>query len=83
MNEGHAAFLALERIRLLMEKRGIRFNEAREIVRAGNIFTTHTPVEAGIDHFAPELLDKFFTGYITALGISHDEFIAGPSPGPR
>ncbi|MDD2900702.1 MAG: alpha-glucan family phosphorylase, partial [Desulfuromonadaceae bacterium] len=51
MNEGHAAFLSLERIRLLMEKRGVSFCAAREIVRAGNVFTTHTPVEAGIDHF--------------------------------
>ncbi|HXE96357.1 MAG TPA: alpha-glucan family phosphorylase [Dongiaceae bacterium] len=83
MNEGHAAFLALERIRLLMEKRGIRFNEAREIVSAGNIFTTHTPVEAGIDHFAPELLDKFFTGYFTSLGISHDEFIGLGRQNPK
>ncbi len=53
MNEGHAAFLALERIRLLMEERRLSFGEAREVVRAGNIFTTHTPVEAGIDHFPP------------------------------
>jgi len=75
MNEGHAAFLALERIRLLMDKRGITFNEARDIVRAGNIFTTHTPVEAGIDHFAPELLDTFFSRYFKTLGLSRDEFI--------
>ncbi|MDD2851636.1 MAG: alpha-glucan family phosphorylase [Desulfuromonadaceae bacterium] len=75
MNEGHAAFLALERIRLLMGKRNISFGEAREIVSAGNIFTTHTPVEAGIDHFAPELLDKYFSGYYKSFGISHDEFI--------
>ena len=59
MNEGHAAFLALERIRLLMEKRGVNFTEAREIVKAGNVFTTHTPVEAGIDHFPAELLEKY------------------------
>jgi starch phosphorylase len=83
LNEGHAAFLALERIRLLMEKRGIRFNEAREIVKAGNIFTTHTPVEAGIDHFAPELLDKFFSSYFTLLGISHDEFIGLGRQNPK
>jgi starch phosphorylase len=75
MNEGHAAFLALERIRLLMDKRSITFNEARDIVRAGNIFTTHTPVEAGIDHFAPELLDIFFNRYFKLLGLSRDEFI--------
>jgi len=75
MNEGHAAFLALERIRLLMEKRGIGFSEAREIVTAGNIFTTHTPVEAGIDHFAPELLEKYFNRYYKSLGLSRDEFL--------
>jgi len=75
MNEGHAAFLALERIRLLMGKREVGFLEAREIVRAGNIFTTHTPVEAGIDHFPPELLDKYFTPYYKTLGLSRDEFL--------
>ena len=75
MNEGHAAFLALERIRLLMEKRTVSFAEAREIVRAGNIFTTHTPVEAGIDHFQPELIEKYFSGYYRQLGLSRDEFI--------
>jgi starch phosphorylase len=83
MNEGHAAFLALERIRLLMEKRGINFAEAREIVNAGNIFTTHTPVEAGIDHFAPELLDKFFNRYYKSLGLSRDEFIGLGRQNPR
>ncbi|MDD2582843.1 MAG: glycosyltransferase family 1 protein [Desulfuromonadaceae bacterium] len=83
MNEGHAAFLALERIRLLMEKRGISFSEAREIVRAGNIFTTHTPVEAGIDHFPPELIDKFFARYLKSLGISYGEFIGLERQNPK
>jgi glycogen phosphorylase len=75
MNEGHAAFLALERIRLLMDKREVDFKEAREIVRAGNIFTTHTPVEAGIDHFPAELLEKYFSSYYRSLGLSRDEFL--------
>jgi len=75
MNEGHAAFLALERIRLVMEKRGIRFSEAREIVSAGNVFTTHTPVEAGIDHFPPDLLEKYFSRYYRSLGLSREEFL--------
>ena len=75
MNEGHAAFLALERIRLLMEKRNVAFGEAREIVSAGNVFTTHTPVEAGIDHFAPELVDKFFGRYYRTVGLSREEFL--------
>ncbi len=75
MNEGHAAFLALERIRLVMEKRSLSFNEALEVTRAGNIFTTHTPVEAGIDHFPTELLDKYFSKYIRSFGLSRDEFL--------
>ncbi len=83
MNEGHAAFMALERIRLLMESCNITFSEAREIVTAGNVFTTHTPVEAGIDHFPPELLDKFFTRYVKSLGISHDEFIGLGRQNPK
>ena len=75
MNEGHAAFLALERIRLVMEKRKISFSEAKEVTRAGNVFTTHTPVEAGIDHFPTDMLDKYFSKYIKLLGISRDEFL--------
>ena len=75
MNEGHAAFLALERIRLLMDKREVGFKEAREVVRAGNIFTTHTPVEAGIDHFPTELLEKYFSSYYRLLGLNRDEFL--------
>lgn len=75
MNEGHAAFLALERIRLVMDKRKISFKEAKEVTRAGNVFTTHTPVEAGIDHFPTDMLDKYFTKYIKLLGITRDEFL--------
>lgn len=75
MNEGHAAFLALERIRLVMEKRKITFDEALEVTRAGNVFTTHTPVEAGIDHFPTDMLDKYFSKYIKTFGLSRDEFL--------
>jgi starch phosphorylase len=54
MNEGHAAFLALERIRVLLEQNSaLTFDEARQQVMASNIFTTHTPVPAGIDMFRP------------------------------
>ena len=85
MNEGHAAFLAIERIRLVMDKRKISFSEALEVTRAGNVFTTHTPVEAGIDHFPTELLDKYFAKYIKTVGISRDEFLGlgRQSPGDQ
>lgn len=75
MNEGHAAFLSLERIRLLMEEENISFKEALEVARAGSVFTTHTPVEAGIDHFAPELVEKYLGHYYRALGLSREEFL--------
>jgi starch phosphorylase len=83
MNEGHAAFLALERIRLLMEKRGVGFDEAREIVSAGNVFTTHTPVEAGIDHFPADLLERYFGKYYRLLGLSRDEFLGLGRQNPK
>jgi starch phosphorylase len=83
MNEGHAAFLALERIRLLMEKRDVGFNEAREIVSAGNVFTTHTPVEAGIDHFSSDLLERYFGKYYRLLGLSREEFLGLGRQNPK
>jgi len=59
MNEGHAGFLGLERIRTLQDTEGLSFAEALTVVRAGTIFTTHTPVPAGIDRFPTELLRHF------------------------
>jgi len=76
MNEGHAAFLALERISLLMRETGLSFPEASEAVRGGNVFTTHTPVEAGIDHFPAELLDKYLAHYYYSLGLTREQFLA-------
>ena len=61
-NEGHAGFLALERLRELVGQ-GFRFDEAIEFVRAGGVFTTHTPVPAGIDRFSRELMEKYFSGF--------------------
>jgi starch phosphorylase len=75
MNEGHAAFLGLERIRLLMEEQKLRFNEALEVVRTGTIFTTHTPVDAGIDHFPADLLEKYLGRYYRSLGLTREEFL--------
>ncbi len=74
INEGHAAFVSLEKIRHLVQEEHLSFAEAREVATTGNIFTTHTPVPAGIDVFGPELLWKYFGGYVNELGISFDEF---------
>nr|WP_279384472.1 alpha-glucan family phosphorylase [Geotalea toluenoxydans] len=76
MNEGHAAFLSLERTRLLMEERRLKFSEASEAVKAGTVFTTHTPVEAGIDHFPADLIDKYLGRYYRGLGLSREEFLS-------
>lgn len=83
MNEGHAAFLALERIQILMTEHGVKFHEALEAVRAGNVFTTHTPVEAGIDHFHADLLDKYLARYYRNLGLSRDEFLGLGRQNPK
>lgn len=76
MNEGHSAFLSLERIRLLMAEKGVSFDEASEAVIASNIFTTHTPVPAGNDMFEPWLIDKYFSDYWPQLGLSREDFLA-------
>ena len=75
MNEGHSAFLALERIRLLMQDHRLTFAEAREAAMAGHVFTTHTPVPAGIDWFHPDLIDHYFSSYYPRLGLSRHEFL--------
>ncbi|MFC5184704.1 alpha-glucan family phosphorylase [Actinomadura harenae] len=61
-NEGHAGFLGLERIRELISDEGLGFDEALEATRAGTVFTTHTPVPAGIDRFPRELVRRYFGG---------------------
>ena len=76
INEGHAAFLALERIRQLMERHRVSFEAARELVAASNVFTTHTPVPAGIDVFAPDLMERYFGSYYGKLGLGRDAFLA-------
>lgn len=75
MNEGHSAFLAIERIAVAMERHQMSFHEALELTRAGNLFTTHTPVPAGIDVFSAELMEKYFSQYYSKLGISWKEFL--------
>ncbi len=74
-NEGHAGFLGLERARQLVARR-LRFDEALEVVRAGGLFTTHTPVPAGIDRFSRELMERYFGGFAQQCGLSFDELFA-------
>ena len=76
MNEGHSAFLALERIRHLMESRHLNYGEARELASASLVFTTHTPVEAGHDYFSPELMDRYLGPLAKSLGLAREEFLA-------
>ncbi|MDQ1327507.1 MAG: glycogen phosphorylase [Candidatus Poribacteria bacterium] len=76
MNEGHSAFLTLERISQFMTKHGLSFNEAKEIVSATNVFTTHTPEPAGIDIFYITLIEKYLTIHCNRLGISFNELLA-------
>lgn len=76
MNEGHSAFLGLERISILMKEQKLSFAEAHEVAAAGQIFTTHTAVPAGIDKFAPELVDKYWSEYYRNVGLSRRDFFA-------
>ncbi len=76
MNEGHAAFLGLERIRELMAERNFSFLEAREALWPTNIFTTHTPVPAGNERFSIDLIEKYFRPWAEDLGLGWKEFLA-------
>ncbi|MBM4249300.1 MAG: glycosyltransferase family 1 protein [Euryarchaeota archaeon] len=76
MNEGHSAFLALERAFQFMPEHRLGFMEALELSRAGNVFTTHTPVPAGIDVFPPQLMEKYFRAYADRSGVGWDRFLA-------
>jgi phosphorylase/glycogen(starch) synthase len=75
-NEGHSAFNGLERIRNYMNNLKFTFAEAKEIVKASTLFTTHTPVPAGHDHFDEDLLRKYMGHYPSRLRIGWEEFMA-------
>jgi starch phosphorylase len=77
MNEGHAAFVILERIREIIEedKPGTRFSDAIEIVKSSNLFTTHTPVAAGIDVFENSFVERYLSSYCKRVGISVKELL--------
>jgi starch phosphorylase len=79
LNEGHAAFAVLERARSYMKKTGLSFREALWTTRAGNIFTTHTPVAAGFDTYSPALIEKYFPyfrNYLQDVNMSLREILA-------
>jgi glycogen phosphorylase len=74
-NEGHAGFLGLERIREYVAS-GLAFEEALELSRAGTVFTTHTPVPAGIDRFPRELIERYFTSDAAGAGLPVERVLA-------
>jgi starch phosphorylase len=74
-NEGHAGFLGLERIREYVAA-GLAFDEALELSRAGTVFTTHTPVPAGIDRFPRELIGRYFTADAAGAGLPAERVLA-------
>jgi starch phosphorylase len=76
MNEGHSAFVAIERLGRLMRERKLSLPEAWEIVAASTVFTTHTPVPAGIDVFTPELVERYLGGYLQELGAGRDALLS-------
>lgn len=75
MNEGHAAFSALERIRILIQEQGLSYRQARQVVSSSNIFTTHTPVPAGIDLFAPDKILYYLGYYADIFGLPKEQFL--------
>lgn len=75
LNEGHCAFLVLERINSLMQQCGLSYQEAREAVKASTVFTTHTPVPAGNEVFEFDLLRHYLSYYVQKLNITWEQFI--------
>lgn len=76
LNEGHAAFAGLERLRLAMQEEKYSFEEALELVRSSSLFTTHTPVPAGHDAFPEDMIRTYMTHYPSRLGISWEHFMS-------
>ena len=79
LNEGHAAFVILERTRHCMEQHDLSFDEALWTTRAGNVFTTHTPVAAGFDTFPAQFIDKYFPifhDFLSRTGLSLQQLLA-------
>ena len=75
INEGHAAFVVLERIRELVSAEGLTLSEARDVTSAGTIFTTHTPVPAGIDRFPLPVVERYLSGVARDCGVTVEELM--------
>jgi phosphorylase/glycogen(starch) synthase len=75
-NEGHSAFISLERLRMLISDHHLTFNQALEAIRSSTLFTTHTPVPAGHDAFDEDLLRKYISHYHSRLSITWEELMA-------
>jgi starch phosphorylase len=73
-NEGHTAFMMIERVRQKMEE-GMTFDEASRSVRESTVFTTHTPVPSGHDVFSAQLVEKYLGGYLSSFGIGMESFL--------
>ncbi|MGA2478294.1 MAG: alpha-glucan family phosphorylase [Spirochaetia bacterium] len=76
MNEGHSAFLGLERIRQLMKENSLTFEQAWPLVWSTSVFTTHTPVPAGNERFTPAIMEIYFSPMAAELGLSWKDFLA-------
>jgi len=75
INEGHAAFLIIERLRELMVERGLSFETSLEVVKSNTIFTTHTPVPAGHDLFPAEMIEHFFGHLYDKVGVEREDIL--------
>src|SRR5438045_4288185 len=76
MNEGHSAFLGLERIRRLVAEKKLGFYAALQVAASANVFTTHTPVPAGDEYVPREMVLKYFGSFATEIGLPFDEFFS-------
>lgn len=74
INEGHSAFLIFERINDLVIDEGLSFDEAREVVRANTVFTTHTPIDAGNERFSKDVVEYYFSSFVKRWDIAWSQF---------
>ncbi|NLZ95732.1 MAG: glycosyltransferase family 1 protein [Bacteroidales bacterium] len=75
MNEGHAALMSAERLNYYINKKGLSFNQAKEVVRSSSLYTVHTPVPAGHDYFEEDMISRYMGGFVNKLGISWQQFM--------